>query len=311
MATAMVQGRAQERNMTTTYPSVTDRIVAMLENGTRPWSRPWTSESPISAPLARPLRVNGQAYTGANVLNLWAAASVRGFSSRYWMTFKAAKEMGAHVRKGARAELAFYVGQHGVQKEGEAEESERVISFLRAYHVFNADEIEGLPARYLGNAPVIPVPTAARMQYVDRFIDGTGAAISHGGDRAYYMPSMDAVRMPHFEQFRRPEGYYSVLLHELTHWTGHANRCARDLSGRFGNEAYAVEELVAELGAAFLCADLAISAEPREDHASYIASWIKVLRNDNRAIFRAAALAEKAAGFLHGCQPDRLAEAAD
>jgi antirestriction protein ArdC len=285
----------------------------MLESGTRPWAQPWTSEAPISAPLARPLRVNGQAYTGANVLNLWAAASVRGFASRTWMTFKAAKEMGAHVRKGARAELAFYVGQHVVQNEGagEGEESEHVISFLRAYSVFNADEIDGLPARYLGNAPVVPTPTVARMSHVDRFVGCTGAAVSHGGNRAYYMPSMDAVRMPHFEQFRRPEGYYSVLLHELTHWTGHASRCARDLSGRFGNEAYAAEELVAELGAAFLCADLAISAEPREDHASYIASWIKVLRNDNRAIFRAAALAEKAAGFLHGCQPDRLAEAAD
>ena len=299
--------------MTNSYQSVTDRIVAMLESGTRPWAQPWTSEAPISAPLARPLRVNGQAYTGANVLNLWAAASVRGFASRTWMTFKAAKEMGAHVRKGARAELAFYVGQHVVQNEGaeEGEESERVISFLRAYSVFNADEIDDLPARYLGKAPAVPAPTVVRMSHVDRFVGSTSAAISHGGNRAYYMPSMDAVRMPHFEQFRRPEGYYSVLLHELTHWTGHASRCARDLSGRFGNEAYAAEELVAELGAAFLCADLAISAEPREDHASYIASWIKVLRNDNRAIFRAAALAEKAAGFLHGCQPDRLAEAAD
>ena len=299
--------------MTTTYQSVTDRIVAMLESGARPWARPWTSGASISAPLARPLRVTGQAYTGANVLNLWAAASVRGFASRHWMTFKAAKEIGAHVRKGARSELAFYVGKHTVRNEGaaEGEESERVISFMRAYCVFNADEIEGLPTRYLATAPVAPVPTVARMPQVDSFITRTGASISHGGDRAYYMPSMDIVRMPHFEQFRRPEGYYSVLLHELTHWTGHADRCARDLSGRFGNEAYAAEELVAELGAAFLCADLAISAEPREDHASYIASWTKVLRNDNRAIFRAAALAEKASGFLHGCQPDQLAEAAD
>jgi len=285
----------------------------MLESGTRPWARPWTSEAPISAPLARPLRVNGQAYTGANVLNLWAAASVRGFNSRYWMTFKAAKEMGAHVRKGARAELAFYVGQHAVQNEDaeEGEESERVISFMRAYCVFNGDEIDGLPARYLGIDPVAPAPTAERMPHVDRFVSSTSASISHGGDRAYYMPSIDAVRMPHFGQFSLPEGYYSVQLHELTHWSGHASRCARDLSGRFGNDAYAAEELVAELGAAFLCADLAISAEPRGDHASYIASWIKVLRNDNRAVFRAAALAEKATGFLHGCQPDRLAIAAD
>ena len=297
--------------MTTTYPSVTDRIVAMLENGTRPWSRPWTSESPISAPLARPLRVNGQAYTGANVLNLWAAASVRGFSSRYWMTFKAAKEMGAHVRKGARAELAFYVGQHGVQKEGEAEKAS---------------------ASFRSFAP-ITCSMPMRLRACPRAISATLRLFSCRRQRACSMLTAllmapvprsrtaeigpitclqwTRCRMPHFEQFRRPEGYYSVLLHELTHWTGHANRCARDLSGRFGNEAYAVEEHVAELGAAFLCADLAISAGTARGSRQLYRVLDQGQPNDNRAIFRAAALAEKAAGFLHGCQPDRLAEAAD
>lgn len=293
------------------YQTVTDRIVAALEAGTRPWQKPWKAGEPITSPLARPLRICGTPYTGINVLNLWIAKEMRGFSSNHWLTYKGAAGLGAQVRKGARSELAFFVGQHTVKAEAEGDD-DRTVSFLRAYHVFNADQIDGLPARFapvMAPAPV-DAPRGARNAAVDSFVAGTGASVSHGGDRAFYAPSIDAIRMPHLEAFNEPAAYYSTLLHELTHWTSHATRCDRELGKRFGDHAYAAEELVAEMGAAFLCADLQISDTPREDHAQYLASWIKVLKDDNRAIFRAASLAEKAAGYLHGCQPAEMREAA-
>jgi antirestriction protein ArdC len=289
------------------YQTVTDRIVAMLEAGTPPWQRSWSVGQPtISGPIVRPLRACGKPYTGANVINLWAAGMMRGFRSRYWMTYKGAKEAGGNVRKGAKSELAFYVGKHTVEAK-EPDQDDKTVSFMRAYCVFNCDEIEGLPARFYATeapAPIEPAaPTHARNGEVDTFVSNLNASIAHGGDRAYYMPSMDAVRMPHLEQFDSAESYYATLLHELTHWTSHETRCPRPLGARFGDDAYAAEELVAELGAAFLCADLGVTNEPRADHASYIASWIRVLKADNRAIFRAASLAEKAATFMHGKQP--------
>jgi len=293
------------------YQAVTDSIVAALEQGTRPWQKPWKAGEAISAPLARPLRICGTPYTGINVLNLWIAKGRRGFSSDHWLTYKGAAGLGAQVRKGAKSELAFFVGSHTVKAESE-DSDDRTVSFLRCYHVFNADQIDGLPARFAPTIAPAPAdtPRGERNATVDAFVAGTGASLAHGGDKAYYQPSIDAVRMPHLEAFNEPAAYYSTLLHELTHWTGHESRCARDLRGRFGDESYAAEELVAELGAAFLCADLAISDTPRDDHAQYIASWIRVLKHDNRAIFRAASLAEKAAGFLHSCQPAATREAA-
>lgn len=293
------------------YQAVTDKIIAALEAGVRPWQKPWKAGEAISAPMARPLRICGTPYTGINVLNLWIAAHNRGFNSRHWLTYKGAQGLGAQVKKGAKSELAFYVGQHTVKAEGEGDD-DRTVSFLRCYHVFNADEIDGLPARFAPTVAPEPVavPKGERNAMVDEFVAATGASISHGGDRAYYMPSADAVRMPHLEAFNEPAAYYSTLLHELTHWTSAPARCDRELGKRFGDHAYAAEELVAEMGAAFLCADLAISDSPREDHAQYLAGWISALKSDNRAIFRAASLAEKAAGYLHSLQPAAMREAA-
>jgi antirestriction protein ArdC len=291
----------------TQYQAVTDRIITMLEQGTRPWAKSWKPGTVAAVNFVRPLSgATGKPYTGINTLSLWVAAELRGFQSRYWFTFKAAKAAGGSVKKGAKAELAFYVGKHTVRDAGapEGDESERTISFLKAYPVFNADECEGLPAKFYAAEPVAPAPVVnGRIESVDSFVANLRADIAHGGDRAFYMPSTDAVRMPHLAQFDAPESYYAVLLHELTHWTAAPARCDRQLGKRFGDDAYAAEELVAELGAAFLCADLAISAEPREDHASYLASWLRVLKADNRAIFRAAALAERAAGYMHAQQP--------
>lgn len=283
------------------YQTVTDRILAMLEAGTRPWHQPWAA-----APgQGRPLRVDGTPYRGINTLNLWAAAQCRGFASSHWMTFKAAKDLGGGVRKGAKAELAFFVGTFTARDEAEGgDETERQVRFLKSYCVFNADEVDGLPMRYYRKAARNELPEAARVQAAEAFVQGTGAKVEHGGGRAYYRPATDHIAMPAFGAFVSGEAYYGTLLHELVHWSGAKARLDR-LPARIvhGDEAYAGEELVAELGAAFLCSDLGVTSEPREDHAAYLASWIKAMREDNRVIFRAAAAAEKACGFLHGLQP--------
>ena len=296
------------------YQTVTNRIIAMLETGTKPWQKSWKtgSDTVIGGNMVRPLRVTGEPYRGMNTINLWVASQLRGLQSRYWMTYKGAQELGAQVRKGARGEFAFYAGQ--MVKPGENEgDKDKAISFLKCYFVFNADEIDGLPARFAPSvaAPVVaPACPHARMPAVDAFFSDAGVRLAHGGDRAFYQPSIDAVRMPELGQFVSAEAYYSTLAHEAVHWTGHESRCARPFGKRFGDNAYAVEELVAELGAAFLCADLGISDTPREDHADYLANWLAVLKADNRAIFTAAAAADKAAGYLHAAQGQPLAIAA-
>lgn len=292
--------------MTTPYQIVTDRIVTMLEAGTRPWSRPWDATTgSIPSALGRPLRSDGTPYTGINVISLWSAATVRGFQSATWMTYRTAAGLGGQVRKGARSECAFYMGKTTkTEQDKRGEEIERTISFLKTYCVFNVDEIDGLPAQYYPTAaPLAPLaPRHARIDHVDAWVTGTGARVAHGGDRAFYMPSGDRIQMPELHAFRDAESYYSVLLHELTHWTGAASRLARVFGKTFGDQEYGAEELVAEIGAAFLCADLHVTNEPREDHAAYLASWLRVLKADNRNIFRAASLAEKAAKYMHALQ---------
>lgn len=283
--------------MSNQYQIVTDRIVTMLEAGTRPWSQPWAAQGG-----GRPLRFDGVPYRGANVLNLWADGMSRGFSSRTWMTYKKAAELGAQVRKGAKSELAFYVGTIARTEEREGKEVDRTIPFLKSYCVFNTEEIDGLPAQYSVVPPVKVLDETARMPACDTFVGLTGAIVKHGGGRAFYSPSTDQVHMPEFTAFDSASGYYSVLFHELTHWTGGPKRIDRICHKVFGDPDYAFEELVAELGAAYLCADLGVNAEPREDHASYIASWLRALKADNRNVFRAASYAEKAAGYLHGFQ---------
>jgi antirestriction protein ArdC len=275
------------------YEVLTNRIVAALEQGTRPWSKDWKSSS---CGLTRPLRSDGTPYRGVNVLNLWIAKEERGFKSRYWLTYKKAQELGAQVVKGAKSESVYYTSTFSkVDDAGD----ERTIPFLKASAVFNADQIEGLPAHFYGDdAPIATVPHNARHEASEAFLKATGADIRHGGDKAYFTPGGDYIQLPAFDAFFSSEGYYATAFHEVAHWTGAKHRLDRTF-GRFGDSAYAFEELVAELAAAYLCADLGIANEPREDHAAYIASWIKCLKSDDRAIFKAAALAEKAAGYAH------------
>ena len=239
--------------------------------------------------IIKPLRHNGMPYNGINVLMLWGAAMEGGFLSPYWMTFKQAKELGAHVKKGERGNFVVYANTiTKTEEQDDGREEERKIPFMKGYSVFNVNQIEGLPGHYYTKPEPIIDP-AERIGHADAFFASTGADIRHGGNSAHYAGGSDHVQMPVFESFRSPEAYYATLAHELTHWTKHDKRLAR-------------EELVAELGAAFLCADLALTPEPGEDHAAYIQSWLKVLKEDKRAIFSAAAHAQRAADYLHGLQ---------
>jgi antirestriction protein ArdC len=219
------------------------------------------------------------------------------------MTYRQAAELGGQVRKGERGSLVVYADRiRKTETADNGDEIEREIPFLKGYTVFNCEQIDGLPTRFAARPSSLP-PLFERIESAERFAANTGAYIRHGGNRAFYAIDADQVRLPPFDSFTGPESYYATLLHELTHWTRHPARLARDFGRkRRGDEGYAAEELVAELGAAFLCADLGIAPEPRSDHASYIAGWLEVLRNDKRAIFTAAAHAQRAADFLHGLQ---------
>lgn len=284
------------------YTRITSQIVRSLELGVKPWTQPW-SAAHAAGPVSRPLRHNGQAYAGINVLTLWASAMERAFAAPIWMTFKQANELGAHVRKGEKGSPVVYADKIVRSEEGaNGEDALRTIPFLKSYTVFNVEQIEGLPAHYY--APAEAAKNAdERIAEVEQFFTASGADIRHGGASAYYSISSDHIQMPPFELFRNAQSYYAVLAHEYCHWTRHQSRLDRDLGRkRFGDEGYAREELVAELGAAFLCADLGLTLEDRTDHAAYIQSWLTVLKNDKRAIFSAAALAQKAADYLHGLQ---------
>ncbi|GAB4228020.1 MAG: zincin-like metallopeptidase domain-containing protein [Methyloligellaceae bacterium] len=285
------------------YTRITDQIVAALEQGVKPWTQPWNAAH-AAGHVSRPLRHNGQPYAGINVLTLWCSAMERHYAAPIWMTFKQALELGGHVRKGEKGSPVVYANTIMRTEEGEnGEDEERAIPFLKAYTVFNVDQIDELPAHYYATANAEPNPDQ-RIAHAEEFFEATGFEIRHGGDSAFYVPSLDYIQMPPFEAFRDAQAYYATLAHESTHATRHESRLDRDLGRkRFGDEGYAAEELVAELGAAFLCADLGLKLEDREDHASYIASWLKVLKDDKRAIFTAAALAERAVDYLHGLQP--------
>jgi antirestriction protein ArdC len=284
------------------YARVTNRIVADLEKGVRPWLQPWNAEH-LAGRISRPLRGNGQPYKGINVLMLWAEATTKGFSCPIWMTYRQALELKGQVRKGERGSLVVYADKFKrTETNDKGEEVENEIPFLKGYTVFNCDQIEGLPAPFYATATK-PEAAPERIAIAEAFANGTGANVRHGGSRAFYSISDDHVQMPPFECFRDAESYYATILHELTHWTRHEKRLNREFGRkRWGDAGYAAEELVAELGAAFLCADLGVTPEIREDHASYLASWLEVLKADKRAIFTAAAHAQRAADFLNELQ---------
>ncbi len=295
-------------NRVDVYDRVTSQIVAQLEQGVRPWLQPWNAGH-AAGPVCRPLRHNGKPYSGVNILTLWMTAELAGFGCPYWLTFQQTKELGGFVKKGEHGSQVVYARTFTRTGENDAgEATEEKIPFLKTYTVFNATQCEGLPQHYYQLAQP-QMSTLERIERAEEFFQNTRADIRSGGDRAFYSPAADYIQLPPFETFRDAESHGATLAHELTHWTRHASRLNRDFGQkRFGDDGYAVEELVAELGSAFLCADLRITPEVRDDHASYLAHWLRVLKQDKRAIFTAASHASRAVDFLHGLQPGATAE---
>ncbi|RNJ51368.1 ArdC family protein [Methylocystis hirsuta] len=268
------------------YEAVTRSIIAELEQGAAPWVKPWKGGNCIGILPAN--AITGRCYSGINIPILWHAADVHGYPTNAWLTFKQALDKGAHVKKGEKGTQIVFTKRVTVEK-GDTDE-EKQISMLRAFAVFNVAQVDGFDAPDAAAAP--PPPAGA----VIEFAAATGADIRHGGDKAFFVPSVDFIVLPDPESFESVEYYHATKLHELVHWSGHKTRLDRDLNNRFGTNAYAAEELVAELGAAFLCAHLGVQGQLR--HAGYIDSWLSLLKKDERAIFTAASKASAAADYL-------------
>jgi antirestriction protein ArdC len=295
------------------YARITDKIVAALEQGVRPWVQPWNSAH-LNGRVSRPLRHNGEPYSGINVLLLWSEATARSYGASTWMTFRQAQELGACVRKGETGSMVVYANRvTKTETDSSGQDIERDIAFLKAYTVFNVEQIDGLGDRYADSSDEIARRPIDRIAHADAFFAATGAIIRHGGAKAFYAPGPDMIQMPPIETFRDAESYYATLAHESIHWAGASHRLDRDQS-RYAKDRSerAREELIAELGAVFLAADLRIvpELEPRPDHASYLASWLEVLANDKRFIVQAAAQAQRAASYLHDLQPQSRQDAA-
>jgi antirestriction protein ArdC len=319
IAIPVMTNASKEWSMTDTskradvHEIVTQRIIAMLEtaktNGAvMPWCRPGVAHSrPTNAATDKP-------YRGINILSLWAAAQAANYRTGLWATFKQWQQLGASVRKGEKATpIVFYKSldiDDGAARDTTADDDIRTIRIARGYWGFNADQVDGF------TIPDLPTETLVkRIDRIEAFIAATGADVRIGGARACYRPTDDVIQMPDLALFRETpqstatEAYYAVLGHELGHWTGAKTRLARELSTRFGSASYAMEEMIAEWTSGFLCADLAITAQPRDDHAHYIGHWLEVLKGDKSAVFAAAAQASRAVEYLHGLQPDTASSA--
>jgi antirestriction protein ArdC len=278
------------------YATVTAQIINAIQQGAGTWRMPWHTSGKFAS---SPINVTSKkAYRGINTLCLWGAAEAKGYQSGEWGTYKQWQDRGAQVRKGEKATLVvfwkFANGSTETQEGGDDQpaSSSRLL-FTRGYSVFNAAQVDGYTPKAEPESTLNERTTLA-----GAFFAGIGADLRHGGNRAYYSPSSDHIQMPPFQSFVESVGYYSTLAHEHTHWTASAGRCDRQLGKRFGDNAYAAEELIAELGAAFTCAQLGLSTEPRADHAAYIDSWLKVLKADKRAIFTAASKAQQATDWM-------------
>lgn len=274
--------------------AITDKIIAMLEQGGNVSKARWTQSAKGGLPRNGK---TGDAYRGVNVLLLWSEAAERGYVSNVWLTYKQAESLGAQVRRGEKAVMCCFFDR--ILKKAEAQQGEDEAEFFlmcKPFWLFNVAQIDGLPADLTGSAPTLrdfdPIIEA------EQILGASGAQISHGFDGAFYAPSKDQICLPARERFTSEHNYYATALHELTHWTGHESRLAREFSGRFGSEAYAFEELVAELGSAFLAGHVGFVDATIENHAAYLESWIKVLKNDKNAIFTAASHAGRAFDFI-------------
>ena len=282
------------------YQAVTDAVVAELEHGLKPWKRPWKTTG-----AGLPLRHNGRPYRGINTLVLWMAMTAKGYASPYFMTYKQAASMGAQVRKGEKATTVTYSDTvRRKEEQPDGTEEQRNIRFLKSYAVFNACQIDGLPAHHYPRPEPAAAATAERIAHAEAFIARTEADIRLSGECAFYTPKLDYIRMPDLEAFVYPEAFYATLAHELGHWTGHPSRLNRGtILKRHSGDARAVDEILAELTAAFTCASLGIDHDLKQDSTAYIGSWLEVLARDKKFIFAAAAQAQRACDFLWSLQP--------
>src|SRR5215475_9950735 len=285
------------------YDEITDKIIAELEAGRMPWVQPWGTAA-AKASLSMPKNAStDRPYSGVNVLLLWGSTIEHGFTGQSWLTFRQALSLGGHVRKGERSTTVVYadrfVPQDEKRRADETGDEAQAIPFLKRFTVFNSDQCDGLPDEIAAVAP--PPPPALLEPTVEALIKATGIDFRIGGNRAFYVPSEDYVQVPPPQAYGEPINWHRTALHELGHASGHRSRLNRDLSGSFGTKKYAFEELIAELNAAFGCASLGIV--PTVRHSDYIGSWLEVLREDNRAIVRAASQASKAADYLLGFAP--------
>ena len=278
------------------HQRITNQIVAAIEAGAGDYQMPWNPKLCTGPAIGLPHNPVGHyAYHGINILALWASQQHSAYATAEWATFRQWQAAGAQVRKGEKGTLTvFFKASDSSPQSAESNEQEPRRHFIaKAAYVFNVAQVDGfIPS------PSPELTSIERHAAAETFIKASKASIHHDSRQACYIPSKDEIHLPPDGAFKDAQSYYSVALHELVHWSGHASRCGRDLHNRFGTQAYAAEELIAELGAAFLCAELGISPEPRIDHARYIESWLRILKDDKRAIFTAAAKANQAASFL-------------
>tara|TARA_R110002073_G_scaffold335234_3_gene526698 strand:- start:2882 stop:3808 length:927 start_codon:yes stop_codon:yes gene_type:complete len=280
------------------YQEITDKIIAEMEQGRLPWVQPWDSSHTACA-VGLPVNASTQRqYSGINILILWGAVFDRDFTSQNWLTFKQAKALGGTVRKGEHGQVVCYADRFTPQSEREQAKAEgreaQSIPFLKRYRVFNIDQCDGLPNDIMASPQ--PLPERETIPRAEELAKASGADFRHGGDRAFYSPSLDYIQLPPQPAFTDQINYYRTLFHELSHQTGHPSRLNRDQTGSFGSKTYAREELVAEMGSAFICA--ALNIVPTVRHADYLAGWMDVLKEDKRAMFRAASQACKVAEYL-------------
>lgn len=275
------------------FQQIADAIAAQMEAGVLPWHKPW-SETQGAARNA----VSGKAYRGANVFWLEMARQAKGYGSNLWLSFKQAKDLGGSVRKGEQGSAVFF---WMFDKKADPVTGElKPVVWAKAYTVFNLDQCDDVKVPAKHAAPLVQPCPDVRNAIAEQLMLDTGAVIRHGGDVACYVPSLDIVKLPAFAQFESADAYYSTAFHELGHWTGHKSRLNREYGKRFGDEAYAFEELVAELTAAFVCLTNGFDNPARDDHAAYIKHWLKVLKSDKRAFITAAGAAQKAADLILG-----------
>lgn len=284
------------------HAEITNQLIAAIETNPSNPVMPWRQAG--GSMLLPRNALTGKTYNGVNILSLWVAAQVYHFEAPVWGTYKQWQERGCQVRKGEKSSLVVFYKDFSVEPESDNADDDGRRYVARASYVFNARQVDG----YSAPEELPTLGPVERIAQADRFVNASGADIRHGGSQAYFDALGDHIQMPDEGRFTgtqtmtRSESYYAVLAHELVHWTGGKKRLARDLTGRFKSDAYAAEELVAEIGAAFLCAELGITQDVRPDHAQYIAHWMKLLKEDSRAIFTAAARASEAAAFLKSLQ---------